>query len=67
MSNILFLIKNFSDFLNNLVKSLTAADKLRDLLAQIDHIDSSSSPSDQSSSPKVLIRSQMIDLYVSIS
>jgi hypothetical protein len=47
-------MKNFSCFLNNLVKSLTAADKLRDLLAQIDNVGSPSLPSDHSSSPKVL-------------
>ncbi len=50
------LIKNVSYFFNNLVKSLTAADKLRDLLVQIEHADSPSPSHDQSSSPKVLIR-----------
>jgi hypothetical protein len=60
-----FSIYLFSSF-ENLVKSLTAADKLRDLLSQLDHGSSPSSPPiHHSNSPKVY--TQIINTSLSIS
>jgi hypothetical protein len=51
--NRIFLINYIFICIQTLVKTLTAADKLRDLLSQLDNQGSPSSPSHHSSSPKV--------------